>query len=108
MTSTEPTPTIHGHLSELLAHLLRWHAQPAERSPEWRATIHQKREEIRELIDNGAAAADYSPEAVDRAYEAAVGSLADGVDLGRTGMLRDGSPYTIHELLDRDFLPEMR
>jgi hypothetical protein len=88
----------------LLAHLLKWHFQPEERSNSWKATIFEQRYRISRLIEE-------SPSLRGRPGETFAGSFVIGryeaikeTRLAET-VFPEACPYTIEQILDPDFLP---
>ncbi len=92
-------------LAVLLAHLLKWRAQPGLRSNSWKYTIKEQRRKIEALLQDSPSLKHQLPEKFPEAY-------ADAVLLAarETGMEEDDfpatSPYSMEQTLDWDFLPE--
>jgi len=55
-------------LAVLIAHILKWQAQPERRSGSWKATIETQRQELSELLDSGVLR-NHAEEIIDRAAE---------------------------------------
>jgi Domain of unknown function DUF29 len=56
----------------LLAHLLKWQAQPKRRSRRWAATIAEQRDQIDALLDENPSLRSYLDGVARRAYPRAV------------------------------------
>jgi ribosomal protein L29 len=96
---------IASRLKVLLAHLLKWRFQPAQRKPGWRSTIREQRHRILALIDESPSLAYYPAEVAAKEYDFARDQAAD-----ETGLALDAfpseMPYAMSDVLDPDFLPE--
>lgn len=96
---------IASRLKVLIAHLLKWQFQPAQRKPGWRSTIREQRRGILTLIDESPSLKHYPSEVAAREYEFARQDAAD-----ETGLALDVFPsemhYAMNDVLDPDFLPE--
>jgi hypothetical protein len=91
-------------LGVLVAHLLKWQAQPERRGRSWSATIRMQREEINDLISQMPSLKRYLVENLPKAYHyGAVGAVAD------TGLPEEAfqstCPFDLDGLLDIGFLP---
>ncbi|MBF0256935.1 MAG: DUF29 domain-containing protein [Gammaproteobacteria bacterium] len=91
-------------LKILLAHLLKWHFQPAHRSSSWRGSILEQHLRIRDLLQDAPSLEPYLPEAAAKAW-------CDGVRLTskETGLPPAAFPASLHYALDShlddDWLP---
>lgn len=92
-------------MAVLLAHLLKWRDQPANRSPSWRTTIRVQRRSVGRRLDKTpslrASLAD--PEWVADAWDDALTQATK--DTGLTSF-PDACPWTEEQILDESFLPE--
>ena len=91
-------------LGVLVAHLLKWQAQPERRGRSWSATIRMQREEINDLISQMPSLKRYLAENLPKAYHyGVVGAMAD------TGLPEEAfqstCPFDLEGLLDIGFLP---
>jgi Domain of unknown function DUF29 len=93
---------IRNRLVVLCAHLLKWEFQPAQRSNSWRSSVREARRQIAGLIEESPTLAGYPADKLADAYgygredaEAETGLLDLPVDC----------PWTINQVLDRDFWP---
>ena len=91
-------------LGVLIAHLLKWQAQPERRGRSWSATIRLQREEIGDLISQMPSLKRYLVENLPKAYHyGVVGAMAD------TGLPEEAfqstCPFDLEGLLDIGFLP---
>lgn len=93
-------------LQVLLAHLLKWHFQPAKRSPSWRATIRIQRSEIADLLADNPSLRPQLPTFISRAYP-----KAQQAAWGETGLDEESfplvCPYTQAQIFDDTFFPEV-
>lgn len=95
---------IDNRMEVLLAHLLKWHFQPEERTNSWKATIFEQRYRIGRLLTE-------SPSLKVRPVETLSGSFVIGryEAIKETGLpeatFPETCPYTIEQILDPDFLP---
>ena len=93
---------IRNRLVVLCAHLLKWEFQPRLRSNSWRSSVREARRQIAGLIEESPTLAGYPAD-----------KLADAYGHGRedaeaeTGLpdLPVDCPWTIDQVLDRDFWP---
>ena len=96
---------IESRLCVLMAHMLKWQFQPAERSNSWRATLLGQRKEIARIIKRSPSLRTYPATVYLDEYELAVLNAP-----GETGLSTEAfpaaCPYTIEQILDPDFLPE--
>ena len=92
-------------LTVLLAYLLKWKFQPALRSRSWKNTILMQRIDILEVLEDSPSLKYELEERVVIAYEKAKLSAEDetGIDINN---FPETCPFTVEELLKKDFLPE--
>jgi len=96
---------LYRRLRILLAHLLKWQHQPAQRSGGWAGTVRTQRQDIAKLFKDNPSLKRYWPEELRDAY-------GDAVELAaaETGKLMTdfpaASPYTTEQVLSRDFWPD--
>ena len=91
-------------LSVLLAHLLKWAAQPTRRGRSWLASIGEQRDQAELLLRDSPSLRPLLPEILEDAYR-----------LGRRAAVRDtrlaadrlptGCPWGLERVLDEGFLP---
>jgi uncharacterized protein DUF29 len=91
-------------LSTLIAHLLKWQAQPDRRGNSWTATIRLQRKEIKDLLSQMPSLQRYLEQNLAKAYEYGVVTA-----VAETGLPSEAFPSTcpfdFHALLDEQFLP---
>ena len=97
--------TIESRLTVLLMHLLKWQLQPALRSPSWSRTIREQRRRIEKLLRESPSLRPFVSEALAEAYSDAREDAADETGLADTEFSAE-CPFTVEEVLSRDFLPE--
>lgn len=89
----------------LLFHLLKWKFQPEKRSGSWRGTIITQRQEVRRLLETSPSLRRPLRGSVAELYDEAVERAA-----GETGLpvetFPTECPFTLDEILEREFLPE--
>lgn len=89
----------------LLLHLLKWRYQPSRRTPGWRRTIRDQRDELEELFRLNPSLAASRADELDRAYKKARRGAAEETGLSvKTFPLV--CPFTLEEIEDPDYLPE--
>lgn len=95
---------IESRMDVLLAHLLKWHFQPAHRSNSWKATILEQRVRIARLIEDSPSLAGYPAETISGSFVIGRNSA-----IGETGLhesaFPETCPYTIEQILDLAFFP---
>jgi hypothetical protein len=91
-------------LGVLIAHLLKWQAQPERRGRSWSATIRLQRREIANLVDQMPSLRPYLVESLPRAYEE--GALAASAETGLpVEAFPSTCPFDLDGVLDIEFLP---
>ncbi len=91
-------------LTVLLAHLLKWKFQPALRSRSWKNTILTQRIDIKELLEDSPSLHYELGERLAIAYEKARLSAEDETGIDKNNF-PESCPFTIEQLLKKDFLP---
>ena len=92
-------------LSVLIAHLLKWQAQPRLRSPSWRGTLREQRRQIRKLLRESPSLRTVVDQLLGEAYVEARDKASDETGLEETAFPAD-CPFTPEQILSEDFLPE--
>jgi len=89
-------------LKVLLLHLLKWRAQPERQCGGWRGSILESRLQLADVLDDNPSLRAYSAECLPGAY-----SVVRRKALDETGLCRlpEACPWTIEQILDKDFLP---
>jgi hypothetical protein len=91
-------------LGVLIAHLLKWQAQPERRGRSWSATIRLQRREIANLVDQMPSLRPYLVESLSRAYEE--GALTASAETGLpVEAFPSTCPFDLDGVLDIEFLP---
>jgi hypothetical protein len=97
---------IRSRLIVALTHLLKWAYQPDGRSNSWRASLTGARNEILDELSESPSLRRYPGEVLARQYPVARMEAS-----GETGlpleMFPEECPYTIEEVLDPDFWPDV-
>ena len=90
-------------LAVLCERLLKWAYQPDQRSGSWRGSIVEARERIADVIEESPSLAAYPGERLARSYAAGLAKVA-----AETGIadLPAVCPWTVAQVLDREFWPE--
>lgn len=95
---------IDSRLEILLAHLLKWQFQPRERSNSWKASINEQRMRIARRIKASPSLKSYPTESVPGGYR-----IGRHVAIRETGLpesvFPEECPYSIEQILDRNFFP---
>lgn len=92
-------------LAVLLAHLLKWQFQPAQRSASWQHTMVERRRRIARLLKESPSLAGWPDTALAEVYADAREDAALEAGLA-VETLPATCPYAIDQILDRRFLPE--
>ncbi len=91
---------VESRLAVLLAHLLKWNHQPERRSPSWRGTIIEQRQELRRLAGRGVLRK-HAETVLPEVYHEAVERAAAETGLPATAFPAECG-YTFGELLSVD------
>jgi hypothetical protein len=92
-------------LTVLVAHLLKWQKQPDMRSKSWSATIREQRRQIKKLLEESPSLRPFVAKALAEVYNDSREDAADETGLAATGFPAE-CPFTLDEVLSREFLPE--
>jgi hypothetical protein len=95
---------LESRLAVLLAHLLKWHFQPDQRSKSWRRTLIEQRKRIVRLLRDSPSLKPRLIELLSDAYDSAVRLAADETGLDETDF-PPSCPYQIDQVLDEVFYP---
>jgi Domain of unknown function DUF29 len=96
---------VSNRLKVLIAHLLKWAAQPDRRDGStWSATIGEQRSELDEIFEQSPSLRRYADQDMARIYGRAVTLAARETGLERSVFPQE-SAYTLDQLLDIDYLP---
>jgi ribosomal protein L29 len=95
---------IYSRLTVLLAHLLKWQLQSAMRSSSWPGTIREQRRQINNLLRESPSLRPFTAEILPETYGDARQDAIDETGLPETEFAAD-CPFTLDEVLARDFLP---
>jgi hypothetical protein len=90
----------------LLRHLLKWTYQPARRGQSWRRSIRVPRQRIQRIIRRNPSLRPKLPELIAEAYPDARDNAADETGLALQ-TFPERCPWTVAQVLERDFWPEM-
>jgi uncharacterized protein DUF29 len=94
---------IYGQLVTALTHLLKWQHQPEMRSGAWRSAVVKARDRIAKLVKDSPSLRGYPALALPQAYPDA--RRAAEAETGLSD-LPTNCPWTVEQVLDRDFWPE--
>jgi hypothetical protein len=92
-------------LLSVLAHLLKYRFQPDRRTTSWRATIREHRRRLRDEFADSPSLRPYAEGVFAECYQDAREEAADEADLP-TQTFPAVCPFTLDQLLDRNFLPD--
>jgi hypothetical protein len=96
--------SLEGRLEVLLHHLLKWQAQPNRRSQSWNNTIKLQRNRLARLLREMPSLEGALATRLSEVYQDAILKAS-----GETGLpessFPESCPFTIDQILDRDFLP---
>lgn len=91
-------------LGLLIAHLLKWQAQPERRSRSWELTIRVQRKDLDKLLSENPSLRPFLEANLPEAYERAVVDAMTETGHPETDF-PTACPFTMDVLLDPDFLP---
>jgi Domain of unknown function DUF29 len=98
-------------LAQLQAHLLKWEYSKFYRSEQsWRTTLNNTRTELSVILDESRTLRNELPKSVEKAYSYALKLAGDQMRLmprDRERLFPAECPYTLAEILNIDFLPEL-
>ena len=92
-------------LRVLVAHLLKWQAQPEHQSRSWRVTILNQRHEIAALLDEMPSLRQQLEDALPTAHRRAVEMAAAETGFPRSRFPRE-CPFSLKKALDTRFWPK--
>jgi hypothetical protein len=96
---------VSNRLKVLIAHLLKWAAQPDKRDGStWAATIDEQRSELDEIFEQSPSLRRYADQDMARIYGRALKLAARETGL-EPSVFPQECPYTLDQLLDIDYLP---
>ena len=96
---------VESRLTVLLADLLKWQFQPAQRSTSWQRTMLEQRRRIAKLLQESPSLAALRDKALVGAYPDAREDAALEAGLA-IDPLPQACPYTMEQILNRAFLPD--
>jgi hypothetical protein len=88
----------------LLAHLLKYAYQPAQRGPSWTGTIREQRKQLSALLTDSPSLTPLLKEALDDCYLSAKMLAAGETGLGESHFPAN-CPFSLEQLLDEAFWP---
>jgi hypothetical protein len=94
---------LRSRLKLLYHHLLKWAYQPERRSSSWQITINNQRDELIDLLTDSPSLRSYLIEQTTKAY--ARGRHDALIEMGLL-QLPTTVPWSLEQILDREFLPE--
>jgi hypothetical protein len=92
-------------LTVLLMHLLKWHIQPKLRSPSWRSTVREQRQQLELLLESSPSLGRLLTSSWLKVYRRAVANAADETNVDRGGFPAV-CPWTPEQVLDSEFYPD--
>jgi hypothetical protein len=94
---------IRNRLAVLCEHLLKWSHQSDRRSGGWRGSIVEARERIADVIEESPSLGAYPGKRLERSYAAGLAKATAETGLDDSPAI---CPWTVQEVLDRQFWPE--
>lgn len=91
-------------LGVLLAHLLKWHYQPQQRSASWRGTIKEQRRKLHRLVQENPSIKPLIAEKIQDAYGDALTLVEKDTGLDETHF-PELCPFTSLEALNNEYWP---
>jgi hypothetical protein len=92
-------------LAVLLTHLLKWQTQQRMRSSSWSGTIGEQRRRVVKLLQASPSLRPFVDEALGEAYGEARDAASNQTGLPEVDFPAK-CPFTVEQVLSRDFLPE--
>jgi hypothetical protein len=89
----------------ILLHLLKWRYQASLRTPSWRFTIRDQRDEVAEVLAESPSLRGRRQAELDRAYARARKAAADETGLP-LATFPERCPFTVEQVEDEGFWPE--
>ena len=96
---------ITANLAAVLLHLLKWRYQPDRRKSGWKSSTIEHRRRLTELLDDSPSLRSFPGEVLSDEYGFARGRAVDETGWPESGF-PETCPFTIEQVLDRDFWPE--
>ena len=96
---------IRSRLRVLVAHLLKWKYQPGARTPGWRRTIRDQREEIMDVVTTSPSLKKFPAAIAVDVYSSARNRASEETGIDYT-LFPDECPFTAEQILDPDFMPK--
>lgn len=96
---------LESRLTVLLMHLLKWRKQSKMRSRSWSGTIIEQRRRVDKLLKESPSLRPFVSEALVEAYSNAREAASNDTGLPEAEF-PDDCPFTLDEVLSREFLPE--
>ncbi|MBN4006053.1 DUF29 domain-containing protein [Nostoc sp. LPT] len=93
-------------LEVLLQHLLKWQHQSSLRSGSWRNTIDEQRHKIADLLQESPSLKSYPEEVLAQCYHRGLKAASNETELP-INMFPVECPYSIAQVLDSEFLPDI-
>jgi hypothetical protein len=90
---------LRNRLEVLVAHLLKWDHQPAQRSNRWRASVAEQRTRIRRLLQDSPSLKPLVAESAREVYADAVEQAA--IEIGLSEAAPQTLPYSVEQLFER-------
>lgn len=96
---------LRSHLKNVILHLLKWQVQTWMRSKSWKTSIRNARQEVLNLVKDSPSLRPRLSSFVADVYCHAAESAASETGLPDKHFPRE-CPYTVEQILDRDFFPD--
>jgi hypothetical protein len=96
--------SLKSNLVVLLLHLLKWQFQPDQQSNSWKASIVEHRQRLQDSLEESPSLKPYLKTILLRAYGNAVERAAAETGLAEA-TFPQACPYTISQMMAKDFLP---
>lgn len=97
---------LRSRLRQLIRHLLKWQYQSGRRSQSWINSIVNQRAEIEGLLQDSPSLKPLLPEIFKQVYDGARKDAAKEIGLS-VKTFPSECPYTLEQVLDSDFMPEI-
>ncbi|HSF32439.1 MAG TPA: DUF29 domain-containing protein [Candidatus Tectomicrobia bacterium] len=103
----EQAHAVESYLALLCLHLLKWRYQPDRRGKSWRFSMRVARQRIARRLRQNPSLRPRVPDLLSDAYADARRLAADQTDLP-LATFPEACPWSLAQVLDEDFLPEVR
>jgi hypothetical protein len=95
---------VRSRLRTICQHLLKWRYQPDHRTPSWKTTIHVQRSDLLDLFEDSPSLRGFAEQVLAKAF--VNGRQAAEQEGNLLNLPDDTCPWTLEQVISRDFLPD--